>query len=295
VVSRRQFLLGAGAGAAGLAVGAASTAALEAGTQDTGGLKGPMTPGRMAQRAENAGAAGPYGRPGRYGSRTVVWSARPAAKVAAISFDDGPSPEFTPRILKALADAGVRATFFVMGYNAVHHPDLIRAIQAGGHEIGNHTWSHLDQTTLDAPQIREEIVRCTTEVEQITRQPLIGFRPPRGELTGYATAVCAELGYDVYMWSIERGPSGPSTPTAVTAHLLDNVEGGDIIDLHDGIGRGTFAPSSSSAKGLAARREVEVQALPRVLEQITAGGITLTSITDLMRRSSAAAAPGFTA
>jgi peptidoglycan/xylan/chitin deacetylase (PgdA/CDA1 family) len=251
-----------------------------------------MTPGRMAQRAEDAGAAGPYGRPQRLGVQQVVWSTRPTGQYAAISFDDGPTPEFTPRILKALADAGVRATFFAMGYNAAHHPDLIRAILAGGHEIGNHTWSHLDQTTIDAPQIRDEILRCKNEIEGIAQRPLIGFRPPRGELTGYAGMVCAELGYDVYMWSIERGPGGTSTPAAVTEHLVQNVQAGDIIDLHDGIGRGTFAPGSANATALTARREVEVQALPVVLEQIAARGITLTSITDLMRRSAPVALAG---
>lgn len=293
MVSRRQFLVGAGAGAAGLAVGAASTAAaLEAGTADTSTAKRPMTPGQMA---EDVGAAGPYGRPQRLGIQQVVWSTRPVGKFAAISFDDGPTPEFTPRILTALADAGVRATFFAMGYNASRHPDLIRAILAGGHEIGNHTWSHLDQTTIDSPQIRDEILRCKSEIEGITQRPLIGFRPPRGELTGYAGMVCAELGYDVYMWSIERGPGGTSTPAAVTAHLVQNLEAGDIIDLHDGLGRGTFSPGTAGTNALAARREVEVQALPGVLEQIAARGITLTTVTDLMRRSTAAAAPGSTA
>jgi peptidoglycan/xylan/chitin deacetylase (PgdA/CDA1 family) len=290
VVSRRRFLLGAGAGAAGLAVGAASTAAaLEGAAADKSALKG-MTPGRMAQRAEDVGAAGPYGRPQRLGVQQVVWSARPTGQYAAISFDDGPTPEFTPRILEALADVGVRATFFAMGYNASRSPDLIRAILAGGHEIGNHTWSHLDQTTIDAPQIREEILRCKSEIEGITQRPLIGFRPPRGELTGYAGMVCAELGYDVYMWSIERGPAGTSTPAAVTQHLVENLQAGDIIDLHDGLGRGTFSPGTAGTKALAARREVEVQALPVVLDRIAARGITLTTVTDLMRRSAVAAA-----
>lgn len=293
MVSRRQFLLGAGAGAAGLAVGAASTAAaLETGAAHASSLTGPRSPGRMAQMAENAGAAGPYGRPRRLGIQQVVWSTRPTGPYAAISFDDGPTPEFTPRILTALADAGVRATFFAMGYNASRHPDLIRAILAGGHEIGNHTWSHLDQTTIDAPQIRDEILRCKAEVEGITQRPLVGFRPPRGELTGHAGMVCAELGYDVYMWSIERGPGGASTPAAVTAHLVENLQSGDIIDLHDGLGRGTFSPGTAGTDALAARREVEVRALPGVLEQIAARGITLTTITDLIRRSTPAAVPG---
>ena len=141
MVTRRQLLLGAGAGAAGLALGAAGTAA--AGVQEftpSGAVKR-MTGKRDLQIAEDAGAAGPYGAAaaGRLGSRQVVWSARPGSRIAAISFDDGPSPEFTPRILDALDKADVKATFFAMGYNAAQHPDLIREIVARGHEIGNHT------------------------------------------------------------------------------------------------------------------------------------------------------------
>lgn len=284
MVTRRQLLLGAGTGAAGVALAAAGYELLP--QQVRAELSGD------AQMRESAGAAGPYGPPERLGSRRVIWSTQPVGPYAAITFDDGPDPQFTPRILDALARAGVRATFFVMGWPAVRHPDLIRAIVGGGHEIGNHTWTHLDQTGLGSPAIHEEILRCKTEVEHLVQRPLIGFRPPRGELTGEALRTCAEVGYDTYMWSIERGPSGVSTPQAVTEHLVTNLRPGDIIDLHDGIGRGTFSPSASFSKALAARREVEVRALPAVLKEIAAKGIRLTTVTDLVRRSAPAAPAG---
>jgi len=281
VVTRRQVILGAGAGVAGVALGGASSAV----GLDLVPPTAYAATVRDAHLREDAGAAGPYSRPARLGIRQVIWSTEPVGAYAAISFDDGPYPEFTPRILKALAAAGVQATFFAMGYNAHRHPELIRDILADGHEIGNHTWSHLDQTGLDGPAIRDQIVRGKDELEQLTGASLMGFRPPRGELTGYAQRVCAELGYDAYLWSLERGPSGTSTPAAVTAHLVQNVQPGDILDLHDGIGRGTFSPGSSGSHALIARREVEVQALPTVLREIKAKGITLTSCTGLLSRS----------
>lgn len=284
MVTRRQLLVGAGTGAAGVAL---AVAGYELVPQETrAALSGD------AQMRESAGAAGPYGRPERLGTHRVIWSTQPAGPYAAITFDDGPDPEFTPRILDALARAGVRATFFVMGWPAVRHPDLIRAIVDGGHEVGNHTWTHLDQTGLGSPSIHEEILRCKAEVEHLVQKPLIGFRPPRGELTGEALRTCAEVGYDTYMWSIERGPGGVSTPQAVTEHLVTNLRPGDIIDLHDGIGRGTFSPNASFARDLAARREVEVRALPTVLREIAAKGITLTTATDLVRRSAPDASAG---
>jgi peptidoglycan/xylan/chitin deacetylase (PgdA/CDA1 family) len=234
---------------------------------------------------EAAGAAATSGRHARLGVRRIVWSTTPAGPYASITFDDGPTPEFTPRILAALHKAGVKATFSVMGHNAATHPGLVRDIVAAGHEIANHTWTHLDQTQITASQIREEILRCKDEVERLIQQPLVGFRPPRGELAGYATMVAGELGYDVFMWSCTRGPGGTSTPAAVAHWLGTTVGPGDVIDLHDGIGRGTFDPAARFARDLAARREMEVRALPEALQRIADRGVLLTTVTDLLARS----------
>jgi peptidoglycan/xylan/chitin deacetylase (PgdA/CDA1 family) len=282
VVTRRELLLGAGAGAAGLALGGGAVAA-----GILGGDAGPaaISVQDLAVREAAGNTADPYGRPVRIGARRVIWSTTPAGPYAAITFDDGPTPQFTPRILDALATAGVHASFNVIGYNAVRHADLTREIIAQGHEIGNHTWSHEDQTTLGAAEIRHEIVRCKDEVEQLIQRPLAGYRPPRGELTGYAVRVATELGYDVFLYSVTRGPSGTSTPKIVEDYLANTVRAGDIIDLHDGIGRGTFSPTASFAQALAARREVEVRALPGALRRIADRGIHLTTATALVARS----------
>jgi peptidoglycan/xylan/chitin deacetylase (PgdA/CDA1 family) len=242
------------------------------------------------REAAGAAANGPHAR---LGVRRVVWSTAPLGPWAAITFDDGPTPEYTPRILDALDKAGARATFNVMGHNAVAHPELIHAIMAAGHEIGNHTWSHLDHTQIAAPQIREEIVRCKDEVEQLIQQPLVGFRPPRGELTGYSMMVAAELGYDVFMWSCTRGPGGESTPAIVARSIGTTVQAGDVLDLHDGIGRGTFDPTAQFARDLSARREVETRALPEALRRIADRGVRLTSATDLLARSAPEPLPGW--
>ena len=92
----------------------------------------------------------------------------------------------------------------------------------------------------------------------------------------------------MFLYSVTRGPSGTSTAAIVADYLASTVQAGDIIDLHDGIGRGTFYPSAPFAKDLAARREVEVQALSRALRRIADRGIRLTTATDLLARS----APG---
>jgi peptidoglycan-N-acetylglucosamine deacetylase len=275
VTSRREFLVATGTQAVGLA--ALGGAGVAFGARER--------PTRVTAEREAAGAAARSGPGARLGVRRVVWSTDPVGPYAAITFDDGPTPEFTPRILVALERAGARATFNVMGHNAVAHPHLIREIVAAGHEIGNHTMTHLDLAQISTPRIRQEIVQCKDEVEQLVQQPLMGFRPPRGELSGYALMVAAELGYDVFMWSCTRGPAGVSTPAAVAGALGTAVQAGDVVDLHDGIGRGTFAPTARFARALAARREVEVQALPEALRRIADRGVVLTSATDLLARS----------
>jgi peptidoglycan/xylan/chitin deacetylase (PgdA/CDA1 family) len=273
--TRRQFLVGAGSGAAGLAVGAATGAML---TGDDVRA--------AAQRFEEAGGAADKGEQvARLGNRRVIWNTTVAEPIAAITFDDGPTPEYTPRILAALAEAGVTATFNVMGWNGVRHPDVLREVLAAGHEIGNHTWDHRDLSTLDARQTREELLRCKEEVEALIGRPFTSFRPPRGEITGYALRVAAELGYDTYIWSVTRGPGGSTSSVEIGDYLGTTVVPGDVLGLHDGIGRGTFAPDEPFARALADRRELEVRALPAALAGIADRGISLMGANTLLARS----------
>ena len=276
--SRRRFLLGAGATGFALGLGSAGVVAETVAEHSPVPLPLPRR-GHDYHERDLEGAAFPevWEEPGRFGMNRVIWSVPTTRPLAALTFDDGPTPEYTPRILDALRDAGVTATFNVMGHNAVAHKSLLREVVAAGHELGNHTWSHLNLTRLTPAETREEIVRCTEAVEDIVQQPLAGFRPPRGMLTGYALRVCAELGYDVWVWSCTRGPDGVGTTDVVADHLGSLVSPGDVIDLHDGLGRGTFEPGTSFTAGLAARREVEVRALPAVLHRVAERGITLTS------------------
>jgi peptidoglycan/xylan/chitin deacetylase (PgdA/CDA1 family) len=149
---------------------------------------------------------------------------------------------------------------------------------AAGHEIGNHTWTHQDLSRLTPQQTRDEITRGAHAVEDLTGRPAVAFRPPRGELTGYALRVCAELGYDVHVWSCSRGPGDDPDPSVVAAYVGSTAAPGDILGLHDGIGRGTFHPQLDFARHLAARREVEVQALPAALARLRDRGLSLVSV-----------------
>ena len=98
----------------------------------------------------------------------------------ALTFDDGPNPAWTPRLLDILAAHHVRATFFLVGRFAEAEPALVRRIAAAGHLIGNHSWSHPNLALTACSRVREELQRTSDTLEQITGQPVHYFRPPFG-------------------------------------------------------------------------------------------------------------------
>ncbi|MBN2624914.1 MAG: polysaccharide deacetylase family protein [Acidimicrobiales bacterium] len=217
----------------------------------------------------------------RKGAQEILWSVETVLPVAALTFDDGPHPDLTPPILDVLDRYGVKATFMVMGHCAEQYPDILREVVARGHEVGHHTWRHLHVTKTSSPTTREEIEVGTQVVEDVAGVPVHLFRPPQGRLSEAVVRVVAKMDQDVILWSVTRGRKRWQRPQQVAEHVVDETGTGDIIDLHDGIGRGTFEPASRTAAELMARRKVEVAALPRIIEGIQAKGVRLGTVTDL--------------
>ena len=105
------------------------------------------------------------------------------AKKIALTFDDGPSREYTAEILDILKEYGVKATFFVVGVNIEKSPDLLRRIVAEGHEIGNHTYSHPHLQKMDTATLAKELTRTDGLIQSITGLSPTLFRPPEGVVT----------------------------------------------------------------------------------------------------------------
>lgn len=230
----------------------------------------------------------------RSGAQEVLWSVGTSAPVAALTFDDGPHPDLTPQILDVLDRYGVKATFMVMGHCAEQYPDILHDVVARGHEVGHHTWRHLHLAKTSGATTREEIEVGTRLVEGIAGVPVRLFRPPQGRLSEAVVRVVAAMEQDIILWSVSRGEKGWQRPAQVATHVIDETGPGDVIDLHDGIGRGTFVPESRTAADLMSRREVEVAALPRILEGIQDKGVRLGTVSDLQalrRRRLATEAP----
>lgn len=216
------------------------------------------------------------------GARQIVWSVDTAAPLAALTFDDGPDPELTPRILDLLDRYDAKATFMVMGYNALQHPTLLHDIVAAGHDVGSHGWSHLNLAKSTVAQTRHEIGFGRRVVEKRAGVPVRFFRPPHGRLSEAAVRLAALEGHDILLWSLSRGNLSWQSPDEVASHVLAGIGRGDIVLLHDGLGRGTFHRGTDFADRLRRRRTVELEALPRILEGARARGLRLATVSDLM-------------
>lgn len=187
------------------------------------------------------------GPPGRAAARTVQvpqpeYEVHAGPNVMALTFDDGPSPQYTPQVLDVLRDHGVKATFFVCGDNVVEYPAVIRRMAAEGHTIGNHTWSHPDLPGLSADDIRDQIQRTQDAItEACSRRPVL-FRAPYGDFSDTTLAVCADMGLRPISWSVDPEDwANPGTDTIVDRVLAGAATGAIVLD-HDGTEGGDLIP-----------------------------------------------------
>lgn len=279
-MDRREFLRAIGGAAVVGGAGAAGWAARGEELRPIG-----ADPGRQ-ERDDRSGLR--TGKVGSLGIHRVIYSVPTHERVASLTFDDGPDPQFTPRVLAVLEERGIKATFMAMGYNAAHHTSLIQKVVAAGHEVGNHTWTHKDLSTVGAADAAYQIRRGREAIEDATGTRVRFFRPPRGELSGAALRYVVEEDNDLLMWSITGSVPGRETPAEVVDFIETHLEPGAIVDLHDGIGRGTFNRGSPGARSLIERRTAELDGLPRLIDSILSSGYALMRVSDLLDH----AAPG---
>lgn len=162
----------------------------------------------------------------------VSRGAKDAAAVA-LTFDDGPDPETTPKVLELLRRRGLRATFFVTGVRAERHPALIEAILADGHSIGNHSYSHNPFLMLKGRETLRREVGAAQEVLQRFGIVPLAFRPPVGITNSRLWRVLLEQGMFCVNFSCRAGDMGNRSISQLARRLLSRVVPGDIILLHD--------------------------------------------------------------
>jgi peptidoglycan/xylan/chitin deacetylase (PgdA/CDA1 family) len=152
----------------------------------------------------------------------------------ALTFDDGPHPEATPRLLRLLDSAGVRATFFLLGSMLEKHPGIGAAIMAGGHEIGVHGHEHRLLVKHSPRSNATDLRRATTTIAALTGSQPRWWRPPYGVASTSALCTARRLGLTPMLWTCWGRDWTPSaTPDSVTRAVLRRLAGGATILLHD--------------------------------------------------------------
>ena len=174
----------------------------------------------------SAAYAGPFGTRNHTGSNAV-----------ALTFDDGPDPNWTPKVLDALRERGVKATFCVIGSYAEANPDLIADIVHDGHTLCNHSWNHeLDLGEWSDGEIKANLRRTNDAIRKAAPGAEVAyFRQPGGRWTDRAIGVAAELGMESLHWAVDPSDWDRSTSDAqIRDHVIARSEPGAIVLLHDG-------------------------------------------------------------
>jgi peptidoglycan/xylan/chitin deacetylase (PgdA/CDA1 family) len=151
-----------------------------------------------------------------------------------LTFDDGPDPAFTPRILDLLSEHGVQGAFFLVGHNVDKNPGLADEIVRRGHRVGTHTYSHREITTLGEAELADELGRGREALRRATGHDSVLFRPPRGRVSWRAIRRVVRMGYVLVHWSKTYSDYEEDGLEALLARLrTEPVRGRDIVLLHD--------------------------------------------------------------
>jgi peptidoglycan/xylan/chitin deacetylase (PgdA/CDA1 family) len=191
-------------------------------------------------------------------------------RVLALTFDDGPS-EWTEDVLDTLERHGAQVTFFVLGRQVAGREDTLRRALAGGHELGNHTWSHVCAGEISDEELHGELARTSAAVEAATGVvPRLG-RPPYGEAPERFAGVASRVDRaTTVLWSVDPEDWRGDTADAIAGRVLGAVHPGAIVDLHDGWGR---TPAS---------RQPTVAALAELVPALAGAGWQLRTVSELL-------------
>jgi len=198
----------------------------------------------------------------------------------ALTFDDGPHADGTPRLLRLLARHDVKATFFLVGEQVARRPELAREIVEQGHAVGLHGYEHHTLARMNNRQLHQDLLRAIHAVRSATQTRPVLYRPPRGVFTYQGLAAVRENGWEPVLWTADgRDWRRTSTPTSISQRVTGHLRGGEIILLHD---------SDYYASDWSWQHTLD--AVPLILRELKERDLTPVSLTspDLLRRSQAA-------
>lgn len=204
----------------------------------------------------------------------VLTHADTQRKVIALTFDDGPYPPYTQKLLNVLAEKHVHATFFMVGENAAKHPELVREVQSAGHLVALHAGYHKDLLKLSPDEVRSNIAYGKSTLEEITGTQLHFMRPPHGFKDWFVISAIEDAGLLTTNWSIiPRDWTNPGAQV-ITDRVLEKAEPGAIVLLHDGDSPKNKAP-----------REQTIEAVATIIDKLRAQGYEFVTIEELAKEN----------
>lgn len=229
-----------------------------------------LTPNPQEQVQPTSSSAGSLGsaklRPSSQVTTDGIWyTAVPVSgPFIAMTFDDGPHPEHTPRLLDILKERNIKATFYVVGKNVILYPEIMRRMVAEGHEIGNHTWNHPSLTKVSVERMDDELKRTHQAIVDTCGQRPATLRPPYGAFNkSLADYTYRNYGYRTIMWDVDPRDWADRNAGVVTSRILSNTRSGSIVLAHD-------------------IHKTTIDAMPATLDRLTEAGYRFVTVSQLI-------------
>lgn len=212
--------------------------------------------------------------------KTVV-SGPENERVVALTYDDGPNPPYTTRILDVLDNERVHATFFLVGRAAAAYPAVVRREVRDGDAVGNHTWSHEHLIVMNGAQVRESLLRTDAAIYKAANIHTRLMRPPFGMRDWLVLDQARRMGYTPVMWSVPLAHDWDNPPPQVIANrIVRNVHDGSIIVLHDG-NRGQLCAQQHLSSRVCDRKN-DIEATRLIVRELKREGYRFVTVPQLM-------------
>lgn len=205
--------------------------------------------------------------------RGTIYRVKTDKKRVVLTFDDGPSPIWTTKILDELKKANIKATFFMIGHHVRKYPDVARRVAQEGHTIGNHGYAHSVMLYYTPAEIEEEIKYTEYVIREITGQTTKYFRPPKAWLRKKIKEKVKSMNYETVLWSLNSKDWVSFNHKSIARYISKNIKNGDILLFHD---------SGNVATTEGGNRRQTVKTISLLARMLREKGFEFVSIEELM-------------
>jgi peptidoglycan-N-acetylglucosamine deacetylase len=221
-------------------------------------------PAGAVQANEPSRPAAPASAPASAGPQVTFNSVHVDGPYIAMTFDDGPHATLTPKLLDMLAARKLKATFFIIGQNAVEYPDIMKRIVREGHELANHSWSHPNLGKMGDEGVRAQMQKTDEAIAAAAGKRTTLFRPPYGSITPRQKQwIHEEFGYKTIIWDVDPFDWRRPGPGVIRDRIVTQTQPGSIILAHD-------------------IHQQTIDAMPDTFDQLTAKGFKFVTVSELL-------------